>query len=98
LRAIAYVLAALLLFAGFWLVLWLLPIQAWFRKRIEENAECPHCGSKDIRNSHIQGVIDRWRKKIGLLPFRCRGCTQRFYSRSSSDEKNPAIAPLSRPI
>ena len=98
LRAIAFVLAGLLALAVFWVVLWMLPIQAWFRKRIEENAQCPHCGSKDIRNSHNQGVIDPWRKRIGLHPFRCRGCAQRFYSRSSRHANDPAIAALSRPI
>lgn len=64
-------------------LLWLLPIHAWFRKPIEVSGACPHCGSKDFRNSRIHSQMDRFRQKIGLLPFRCRGCTRRFISRSS---------------
>jgi hypothetical protein len=68
-----------------WYLLWLLPIDAWFRKPIEGAAECPLCGSKDFRYSHVHTPLDRFRKRLGLLPFRCRGCMRRFVSRSSGE-------------
>jgi hypothetical protein len=81
--AIAYAAVAFIVLAIFLYMLWLLPIQAWFRKPIEVSAECPHCGSKDFRPSYISNAMDRLRKRIGLHPFRCRACTRRFVSRSS---------------
>lgn len=77
---------------GLWIALWMLPVQAWFRKSIEAAPECPHCGSKDIRISHVYGPIDRLRVKLGLAPFRCRGCTRRFFSRSSRASRPEPIA------
>jgi hypothetical protein len=82
-RAMAYGGAAFVAFAAVWYLLWLLPIHAWFRKPFEASAQCPHCGSSDVRNSHIHSQMDRLRQRLGLLPFRCRGCTRRFISRSS---------------
>jgi hypothetical protein len=86
-RAMVYAGAAFIAFAFVWYLLWLLPIHAWFRKPIEQADECPHCGSKDFRNSHIHTSMDRFRKKLGLMPFRCRGCTRRFISRSSGNAR-----------
>ena len=82
-RVMTYGGAAFLVFSILWYLLWLLPIHAWFRKPIELSALCPNCGSKDVRSSHVCSGMDRFRKKLGLLPFRCRGCTRRFISRSS---------------
>jgi hypothetical protein len=86
-RAIVYAAAAFLAFSFVWYLLWLLPIHAWFRKPIQLSGECPNCGSKDVRPSHVNSVIDRNRKRLGLLPFRCRGCTRRFISRSTGVEQ-----------
>ena len=93
-QTIAYVLVALVCSTAVGILLWRVPIEALFRKPIELAGECPHCGSKDIRNSRVQSDLDRLRGKIGLLPFRCRGCTRRFFRRSNGD-KSRAIQPLS---
>jgi hypothetical protein len=66
-------------------LVWSLPIHAWLRKPIEVEAKCPHCGSRDFRPSYVQSRIDGLRKKMGLIPFRCRGCAKRFISRCSRD-------------
>jgi hypothetical protein len=62
--------------------LWILAIFAWFRKPIELSASCPLCGSKDFRPSRDLTTIGLIRRKLGVFPFRCRGCTRRFVSRS----------------
>jgi hypothetical protein len=62
-------------------LLWRLPLQALFRAPIERSAKCPHCGSSDVRPSFVASRIDMIRRKIGLVPFRCRGCANRFVSR-----------------
>jgi hypothetical protein len=82
-RAMEYTAAALLLIAGCWCFFSALALFAWFRKPIESAAGCPKCGSKDFRPSHDISPLDRIRKRIGIFPFRCRGCTKRFFSRSS---------------
>ncbi len=87
-RAITYGAVAFVTFTIVWYLLWLLPIHAWFRKPMELSPECPLCGSKNFRPSHVHNSVDRFRKKLGLLPFRCRGCTQRFISRSSRNSRH----------
>jgi hypothetical protein len=87
-RTIAYAMAAFLAFSFVWYILWRLPIVAFFRKPVEVSGKCPLCGSRDVRPSRLYSVIDHFRKKLGLLPFRCRGCTQRFFSRSSRDAES----------
>src|SRR5690349_4980632 len=87
-RAFAYATVAFFLFAVLWYMLWLLPIHAWFRKPIQLSAKCPLCGSKDFRPSHLHSAIDRVRSRLGLLPFRCRGCTKRFVSRATLDARS----------
>lgn len=83
-RAMAYAGAILITFSLLWLMLWRLPILAYFRKPVDLSHECPMCGSKDVRPSHITTITDRFRRHLGLQPFRCRGCTKRFISRSSA--------------
>jgi len=83
--AFAYAIVAFIAFSIFWYLLWLLPIQAWFRKPIHQSSECPNCGSRDFRPAHVNSAMDRMRKRLGLLPFRCRGCTRRFFSRSTGE-------------
>jgi hypothetical protein len=82
-RALAYAAAAAIAFALVSYLLWLLPIHAWFRKPIDSAAKCPCCGSKDFRISYSKSPLDRFRKRLGLHPYRCRGCTRRFISRSA---------------
>jgi hypothetical protein len=84
-RAVAYAGAAFIAFSFVWYLFWLLPVHAWFRQPIELSGVCPNCGSRDFRSSHTTSPIDRIRKKLGLHPYRCRGCTKRFISRSTGD-------------
>jgi hypothetical protein len=82
-RMLAYAAAGVIAFSLVCYLLCLLPIHAWFRKSINSKAECPYCGSRDFRISHSESTLDRFRKKLGLQPFRCRGCMRRFISRSA---------------
>jgi hypothetical protein len=82
-RALLYAGAASLCVTLFSYLLWQLPIHAWFREPMERSPKCPGCHSRDVRPSFCESAIDRFRKRLGLLPFRCRGCTQRFVSRCS---------------
>jgi hypothetical protein len=61
--------------------LWTLAVYARFIKPIELSAACPACGSKDFRPSY-EVSLDRIGKKLGIFPYRCRGCTKRFFRRS----------------
>jgi hypothetical protein len=83
-RTIAYAGGVVFLIVFFCYCLWILAVFAWFRKPIEVSGTCPHCGSKDLRPSYDLSAMDRIRKKLGIFPFRCRGCTRRFFSRSSN--------------
>ena len=40
---------------------------------------CPVCGWMDVRRSMPRGVLDRVVRIVGLVPYRCRSCGQRFY-------------------
>lgn len=40
---------------------------------------CPVCGWVDVRRSMPKGVLDRLLRMVGLVPYRCRSCGQRFY-------------------
>ena len=39
---------------------------------------CPHCGSRNLRYSHLSGPVERLASLVGLRPIRCRDCRQRF--------------------
>ena len=84
-RAAVYAGAVLVVLAFISMLLWRLPIYAYFRKPIESDHQCPHCGSRDIRASHLSTAMDSVRRRVGLQPFRCRGCTRRFISRSKAE-------------
>ena len=84
-RMLFCVFALALVFCFFSFLLWRLPVQAWFREPIERSGKCPGCGSTDVRPSFFESGIDRVRKRLGLVAFRCRGCTHRFISRCSED-------------
>jgi hypothetical protein len=40
---------------------------------------CPMCGWMDVRRSTPHGFLDRLVSIVGLVPYRCRSCGQRFY-------------------
>jgi DNA-directed RNA polymerase subunit RPC12/RpoP len=40
---------------------------------------CPVCGWTDVRRSMPKGLVDGLVRIVGLVPYRCRSCGQRFY-------------------
>lgn len=50
---------------------------------------CPDCGWTDIRRSMPHGVIDRLVRIVGLVPYRCRSCGQRFYRPQHESHEHP---------
>lgn len=40
---------------------------------------CPRCGRNDVRQSGRRGIIDGLMALIGLAPYRCRACRNRFF-------------------
>ncbi len=54
---------------------------------------CPSCGSRDVRKSQMEKLLDNLMKSVRLDPFRCRCCQKRFYTRLQRvDELNPRLA------
>jgi DNA-directed RNA polymerase subunit RPC12/RpoP len=43
-------------------------------------ARCPNCGQQNIRSSTVRGIPERLRSVLGIFPFRCRNCGQRFFA------------------
>jgi hypothetical protein len=54
---------------------------------------CPACGWADVRRSHTPERFDRLLKMIGLLPYRCERCGNRFYARA-----RPQVCPQCRTV
>jgi DNA-directed RNA polymerase subunit RPC12/RpoP len=50
---------------------------------------CPVCGWTDVRRSMAKGFLDGLVRMVGLVPYRCRSCGQRFY-RPQHDTPEPA--------
>jgi hypothetical protein len=50
---------------------------------------CPVCGWTDVRRSMPKGFLDLLVRIVGLVPYRCRSCGQRFY-RPQHDAPEPA--------
>ena len=50
---------------------------------------CPVCGWMDVRRSMPHGFFDGLLRIVGLVPYRCRSCGQRFY-RPQQDAPEPA--------
>jgi len=46
---------------------------------------CPVCGWTDVRRSRPKGVVDGLVRMVGLVPYRCRSCGQRFYRGKHDD-------------
>ena len=40
--------------------------------------QCPQCGSRDLRYSHLRTPGERLASLVGVRPVRCRGCRARF--------------------
>ena len=40
---------------------------------------CPSCGWSDIRRSVVRNAADYLLSLVGLVPFRCRSCGDRFH-------------------
>jgi len=40
--------------------------------------QCPKCGSSSLRSSQLRGGAEKFKSFFGLLPFRCKQCSQRF--------------------
>ena len=40
---------------------------------------CPYCGSADVRRSRRQGFAELPKMLVGVYPFRCLGCSERFF-------------------
>jgi len=49
------------------------------QETIKQGAQCPKCGSPDIRRSKSEGVYAILQRAFGRWPFRCRSCRSRFY-------------------
>ncbi len=47
-----------------------------------QTRRCPACGWTDVRRSMAKGFLDGLVRLVGLLPYRCRSCGQRFYRRT----------------
>jgi len=43
-----------------------------------EQPVCPRCGWHNTRPSHTSNILDPVARLVGLRPFRCRSCGNRF--------------------
>jgi hypothetical protein len=43
---------------------------------------CPHCEGRELRRSRRRGFFERYLlSSLGLFPYRCDYCRERFYAR-----------------
>jgi DNA-directed RNA polymerase subunit RPC12/RpoP len=45
----------------------------------DKSLRCPNCGWTDVRRSMPHSFFDRLARIVGLVPYRCRSCGERFY-------------------
>jgi hypothetical protein len=46
----------------------------------EDSGHCPSCKSRKLRRTHRIGILERALSKIlGLRPYRCKECDDRFF-------------------
>ena len=45
----------------------------------EQVTRCPKCFARDVRPSRRGGFLDSLMEKFRRIPYRCRGCQNRFY-------------------
>lgn len=58
----------------------------------ERVRRCPRCFGRDVRPSRKGGFLDSIMAKLRRTPFRCRGCSNRFYvyiPREKDDVQEP---------
>jgi predicted nucleic acid-binding Zn-ribbon protein len=48
--------------------------------RRERSVICPHCRTENSRRSKRRGANDAMRGWLGIRPWRCRTCGERFYA------------------
>src|SRR5471032_2883476 len=54
----------------------------------DSKLRCPSCGGSDVRRSQSRGVLDNIMKMVRKSPFRCRGCSRRFYRRDKPEPQS----------
>jgi hypothetical protein len=60
------------------------------------NRSCPNCAGSDLRRSHRRNVLERYiLRMIGLHPYRCTDCDERFYARSRGRGSNQLLSKVS---
>ncbi len=43
---------------------------------------CPNCGSEEVRRSLRSGIVENiFYRMVGLRPYRCQACGNRFFDR-----------------
>jgi len=50
---------------------------------------CPKCRCQHVRRSSRRGPIEHFRSLFGFYPYRCVGCSSRFFLRTSSNVPRP---------
>jgi len=50
---------------------------------------CPKCRCQHVRRSPRRGPIEHFRSLFGFYPYRCVGCSSRFFLRTSSNVPRP---------
>src|SRR5471030_96810 len=54
----------------------------------DSKLRCPGCGGPDVRRSQSRGMLDSIMKMARKSPFRCRGCSRRFYRRDKPEPQS----------
>jgi hypothetical protein len=49
------------------------------RQPVAKSPRCRVCGCTDVRRSMPHGFVDRLMSLVGLVPYRCRICGQRYF-------------------
>ena len=55
----------------------------------DKGPRCPVCGWMDVRRSMPHGFLDALVRIVGLVPYRCRSCGQRFYRHQQETREAP---------
>jgi len=45
----------------------------------DKTPRCPACGWMDVRRSMTHGILENLIRIVGVVPYRCRSCGQRFF-------------------
>ena len=74
-----------------------MPAEDWGARRLvnqlaERNARrCPSCGWADVRRSAAHNAADYLLSVVGLVPYRCRTCSDRFH-RARQTAPSPGLS------